>query len=408
MRSSPPARCGPMYFIVKSDAFAAVYEPAAPATTSPPRRRRRRSSPQPKANLVVDGVAAPAPWKVATTVEVRTTFATRQRRRRRADEGGAPPRRRERRQRDARDRRRQRRDQAHAGAGASFAQTLTFTVPAIPAGDWRLEVVADRPGYVAESNESDNVAATTITIVSPDLVVADLATTGTLQGGETIRLTWTTRNAGTAPAANVRDAVYLSRDGAVGADDVKLGEVLHAALAAGASEASQLVVHAAGRARGRVAPDRRHRQRQRQQREHGRRDQQRRQPGDRRRARLLRRPRRHRGDRAAARHRRPGDGPRDVDGDQPRHRPRPHARLDRPRRLLDRRRHRRRRRHRPRQRRAHRRPGRRRQLHGQHRLPLRPRRSRARQRLRRHRRGEVVWENGQEANNPARRRSRST
>ena len=72
------------------------------------------------------------------------------------------------------------------------------------------------------------------------LVVGSLTTTGLLQGGEAISLAWTTRNIGSAPAADIREKVYLSRDGVVGSGDILLGERSIASLAAGASSAGSL------------------------------------------------------------------------------------------------------------------------------------------------------------------------
>ena len=219
----------------RTDAFGAAYQAgrvgndvAASATTS-------QILPQPRPDLVVDAIATPAQWRVGESVDVRYTVSNQgddefnawtQELVRLVDASGryasvtvadgATWARRK------------------LAAGASFSQDLGFVVPPLAAdGDWQLQVTADNGNDVAESDEGNNQRSTPVAIVYPDLTVGDLSTSGTLQGGETITLAWTLRNAGTAAATDVRDAVYLSRDGAVDAGDLKLGEVLHASIAAG-------------------------------------------------------------------------------------------------------------------------------------------------------------------------------
>ncbi|MBV8468215.1 MAG: pre-peptidase C-terminal domain-containing protein, partial [Burkholderiales bacterium] len=124
--------------------------------------------------------------------------------------------------------------------GATFTNTITVTPGQIPTGSWQLQVTADAGNYVAEASPSGHSASTAITVVAPDLSADTLTTTGTLQGGQTVTLNWMTHNTGTADAGAYNDVVYLTRNGLVDANAVKLGEVSHAGLAAGASAASQL------------------------------------------------------------------------------------------------------------------------------------------------------------------------
>ena len=125
--------------------------------------------------------------------------------------------------------------------GGSFTRDMSFIVPTLPAsGTWQLQVSADDGNNIVEGNETNNTTVAPIAIVYPDLTVSGLSTVGTLQGGEPITLNWTTANVGTAATPATRDTVYLSRDGSVSADDIKLGDVLHGAIAAGTSVASQL------------------------------------------------------------------------------------------------------------------------------------------------------------------------
>ena len=233
---------GAMYFIVKTDANSLVYELGRTANNAAAAAQVTQVRPEPKPNLVIEGLTAPGSWRVGATVQVGYTVhnignerlaSYTKERLRLVDPTGlnAPV------------------ELANWGnwtnrtleADGSFSRTLDITVPALAAGAWQLQVDADNGGYVGESNEADNVASIDVAVVSPDLSLQGLSTTGVLQGGEAVTLRWTTRNTGTAAATNVRDRIHLSRDGVVGAGDVLLGEVLHAAIAAGGSVAGELV-----------------------------------------------------------------------------------------------------------------------------------------------------------------------
>jgi hypothetical protein len=325
-----------MYFIVRSDAFAAVYEPGRTANNVAARRARRRSSPsrRPTSSSMAwsrrrrgrSATRCTVSYNVRNTgndvadalmkEELRLVDASGVNATRVIADGSVAIRR-------------------TLAPGASFAQTVTFTVPAIPPATGASRSSPTGRATSPSRSESDNVAATTITVVSPDLVVADLATTGTLQGGEAIRLTWSTRNAGNAAAATSRCRLPLARRrrrrrrrqarrGAArrarGGRERSVAAVVHACRSSSRGPWRLIVVTDSGSANNEntagetnnvdslaidVARD------------------------------FFADLAVTVGDRAAARHRRPGDGPRDVDGDEPRHRPRPHARLDRPHRLLD-------------------------------------------------------------------------
>ena len=236
----PRSASGAMYFIVKSDAFGAVYELGRTANNVVAHVSASEVRPEPRANFVVEGVTAPTDWRVGQTVQVGYTV------RNAGNDAASTWLAESVRLVDVNDATRIVNLATPSASrtlapGAGYSHSLNITVPAVPAGQWRLEVQADAWGYVSESSETDNVGSTTVAVVHPDLVVRELATTGALQGGETVTLRWTTANQGTATAASVRDAVYLSQDGVVGSGDLKLGEVTHASLAAGASTASELV-----------------------------------------------------------------------------------------------------------------------------------------------------------------------
>ncbi|MBW8894166.1 MAG: hypothetical protein JF617_19450, partial [Burkholderiales bacterium] len=235
----PRDAAGAKYFIVKTDAFTAVYELGHTDNNVVVATDATTVKAEPKPNLQIEGVSAPANWRVGQTVALSYTvrnsgndaisgfFGEEVRL---VDTLGLAP------------------TQVLTttwafqtlAAGATLVQNLNLAVPAIPPGNWRLEIAADKGNYVAESNETDNVATSAVAIVAPDLVVGNLATNGLLQGGEAITLNWKTRNAGSAPAANIRDKVYLSKDGTVDGGDTLLGERLIDSLTAGASSDGSL------------------------------------------------------------------------------------------------------------------------------------------------------------------------
>ncbi|HEV6968860.1 CARDB domain-containing protein, partial [Roseateles sp.] len=235
----PRDAAGARYFIVKTDAFTAVYELGRTENNVVVAAEATTVKAEPKPNLQIEALNAPASWRVGQTVQLAYTVRNAGNDAvsgffgeeiRLVDTTGLAP------------------TQVLSStwafqtlaAGATLTQTLSLAVPALPPGNWRLEVAADKGNYVAESNEADNVATADVAVVAPDLVVGNLATTGLLQGGEAITLNWTTRNIGSAPAAAIREKVYLSRDGLVDAADTLLGERLVDALAAGASSNGSL------------------------------------------------------------------------------------------------------------------------------------------------------------------------
>jgi hypothetical protein len=232
---------GSYYVIVKTDAFGNTYESGNTDNNTVVAGTATTILPEPKPNLVISAINAPSTWLVGTTVPVSYSVS---------NIGNdvanslmyehlqlvnvADP---------------SKIISLNSGAvvrsiapDASFTNQVNIAVPSgsEPTGAWQLQMVADAGGRVSESNENDNSASIPITLASPDLAVDTLTTSGTWQGGETLTLNWITRNSGNADAANVRDVVYLSRDGVIGSDDLKLGEVSHDAIAAGDGIASQL------------------------------------------------------------------------------------------------------------------------------------------------------------------------
>ncbi|MBI3347611.1 MAG: hypothetical protein HY020_10425, partial [Burkholderiales bacterium] len=235
----PRDAAGAKYFIVKTDAFTAVYELGRTDNNVVVATDPTTVKAEPKPNLLIEGVSAPATWRVGQTVQVGYTVRNAGNDAisgffgeeiRLVDTLGLAP------------------TQVLTttwafqtlAAGGTLTQNLSLAVPAIPPGNWRLEIAADKGNYVIESNEADNVATSAVAVVAPDLVVGNLTTTGLLQGGEAIALAWKTRNAGSAPATAIREKVYLSKDGTVDAADTLLGERVIDSLAAGASSDGSL------------------------------------------------------------------------------------------------------------------------------------------------------------------------
>ncbi|MDH3460422.1 MAG: hypothetical protein OEM00_05480, partial [Burkholderiaceae bacterium] len=235
----PRDAVGEGYFIVRTDAFSAVYEPGQTNNNVVAAGSATQVQPEPRPNLVVESLSAPPDWRVGQTVQVdyqvrnvgnddlNAGFAEEIRL---VDTTGNLP------------------TQVLSNAfsfrsikaGGSQAQSASVVVPSVPAGQWRLELVVDHGNHVSESSEADNISVLDVTIAAPDLMVSDLASTGLLQGGEQVSLRWSTVNAGAADATDVRETVFLSRDGVVSTDDTKLGERVLASLAAGATENGEI------------------------------------------------------------------------------------------------------------------------------------------------------------------------
>ena len=237
--SVPRDATGAKYFIVKTDAFTAVYELGRSDNNTLVASGTTPVLAEPQPNLQIEGIAAPSTWRLGQTVRldyqvrnsgndpVKGFFGEEIRL---VDTLGLAA------------------TQVLAStwafqslaAGATLAQGLSLTVPDLPPGNWRLEVVADRGKQVAESNEADNIGSLVVAVIAPDLAVGNLSTTGLLQGGEAITLNWTTRNAGSADAVSIRDRIYLSRDDVVDPGDSLLGSRLIDALGIGAASDGSL------------------------------------------------------------------------------------------------------------------------------------------------------------------------
>jgi subtilase family serine protease len=124
------------------------------------------------------------------------------------------------------------------GSGISSAGSTQATIPAnATPGTWYLIARADGAQSVSELIETNNTATTPITIAGPDLQVPALSAPTIAVPGTAITVTDTTKNFGTAPAADSTTFVYLSLDATLDPGDTLIGNRPVAALAAGISSA---------------------------------------------------------------------------------------------------------------------------------------------------------------------------
>jgi len=127
-------------------------------------------------------------------------------------------------------------------AGVSSAGSTTVTLPGgLAVGIYYLLAQADGDQGVAESQETNNTALTSIRI-GPDLLVSTLSAPGPVAAGGTLSVSDTTRNQGGDTAAASTTRFYLSTNTVLDAADVQLGSRAVPALAAGASSAGTTAV----------------------------------------------------------------------------------------------------------------------------------------------------------------------
>jgi YD repeat-containing protein len=108
--------------------------------------------------------------------------------------------------------------------GASYERTLNVTIPSnVPTGTAELTFFADGSLSVGESNETNNNFNLPITIIAPDLAVQNATAPASISISQTVNVSWTVKNLGTVIASsNWRDAIYLSLDDTVSANDLLL------------------------------------------------------------------------------------------------------------------------------------------------------------------------------------------
>jgi subtilase family serine protease len=121
--------------------------------------------------------------------------------------------------------------------GASSSGTSSVTLPAATsAGLFYLLAVADGPGEIVETNESNNRRSTSIRI-GPDLVVSALSAPSTAAAGTSISVADTTKNQGGGSSDASVTRLYLSSNYALDAGDTALQSRAVPALGPGESSA---------------------------------------------------------------------------------------------------------------------------------------------------------------------------
>ncbi|MEO8678124.1 MAG: CARDB domain-containing protein [Vicinamibacterales bacterium] len=121
-------------------------------------------------------------------------------------------------------------------AGASDAAITPLTIPAgTPPGSYYFIAKADGPGAVTETSETNNLKASALVKIGPDLTVSALVAPSLGGAGETISLTDTTKNLGGGPSPPTDTAFYLSTNTALDAADLLLGTRPVPMLTAGAT-----------------------------------------------------------------------------------------------------------------------------------------------------------------------------
>ena len=110
------------------------------------------------------------------------------------------------------------------GVGATDVVSLSVEIPGSTAvGSYYVVAKADYPGAIEESNETNNVKATTMIKVGPDLLVSSFTAPSTANAGDPIVVSDTTKNQGGASTPSTTTAFYLSTNTTLDASDITLG-----------------------------------------------------------------------------------------------------------------------------------------------------------------------------------------
>ncbi len=110
-------------------------------------------------------------------------------------------------------------------AGDSYGQAVAIVLPldiAIPAGQYQILVATDFANDQFELDESNNKRNSLVNITVPplpDLMVESITTKDLVVAGQSVDVSWTVRNQGTASATGTwTDRVFISDDGFIGND----------------------------------------------------------------------------------------------------------------------------------------------------------------------------------------------
>jgi subtilase family serine protease len=133
---------------------------------------------------------------------------------------------------------------ASLSAGASQSASYSFAYNSSwGTGTKYILFQADSTNAVAESNESNNVAYTTIVVtppptLKPDLIITGQTATSTVTFGGTVSISSATKNNGNASAVGSTTKYWLSNDTTLDSSDVSLNTQAIASLSAGASQSA--------------------------------------------------------------------------------------------------------------------------------------------------------------------------
>jgi uncharacterized membrane protein len=122
-------------------------------------------------------------------------------------------------------------------SGATSSGTVSVGIPSsITGGSYTLLACADDPGAVAETNESNNCRASSGRVnIGPDLVISALSGPSRAASGQSVSLSETTKNQGTAAAAASTTRFYWSVNSTWESTDTAIGTRSVPSLARGAS-----------------------------------------------------------------------------------------------------------------------------------------------------------------------------
>jgi hypothetical protein len=114
-------------------------------------------------------------------------------------------------------------------AGSNYTASATVGLPPVAAGTYYLILRTDSLGGVFEADEGNNQIAIPITVLIPDLTVAEARSLTEPVAGQNVTVIWTVLNQGTGKASpGWYDAVYLSTNNTYEPGDMVLIQPYHA------------------------------------------------------------------------------------------------------------------------------------------------------------------------------------
>ncbi|MER9397477.1 LEPR-XLL domain-containing protein [Mesorhizobium sp. M0615] len=113
--------------------------------------------------------------------------------------------------------------------GTSYVGTVDVTLPDAADDTYQILVVTDANQEVYEvDRETNNALGSSLALSHPDLTTSNVQAPATIVSGSVMPVRWNVRNNGTGAAlGSWTDAIYLSRDDVIDAEDIKLADVPH-------------------------------------------------------------------------------------------------------------------------------------------------------------------------------------